>query len=74
MKPDFASMSRKELKAYILSHRDDLDAIDALYERRTPDSEAVWFEPPKTMEEAEQQFEVFKKMVEEREGRQDQSA
>jgi len=71
MKPDFASMSRKELKAYILSHRDDLEAINALYERRTPDSEAVWFEPPKTMEEAEQQFEVFKKIIEEREKKPD---
>jgi len=40
MKPNFESITTFELKAYVLSHRDDLDAIDALVNRRSPDSEA----------------------------------
>ncbi len=74
MKPNFEAMSKAELRAYVLSHRDDLEALDALVSRRSPDSEAVWFEPPKTMEEAEQQFEVFKKIIEEREKKPDRPA
>jgi hypothetical protein len=31
MKPNFAEMSRPELKAYVLQHRDDLEAIRALF-------------------------------------------
>jgi hypothetical protein len=73
MKPDFSKMSRQALKTYILSHRDDLEALDALYERRTPDSEAVWFHPPTTPEEEKQQFELFKQMVNDREKNQDPS-
>ena len=68
MKPDFAKMSKPELRAYVLAHRDDLDALDALYHRRTPDSEAVWFHPPKTQEEEQQQFELFKRLISEKEG------
>jgi hypothetical protein len=33
MKQDFSQMSRKDLKAYVLFHRDDLEALHALYER-----------------------------------------
>ena len=38
MKPDFSQMSRPELRAYILAHRDNDDAIEALMNRRNPDS------------------------------------
>ncbi|BAU10571.1 hypothetical protein LEP3755_10550 [Leptolyngbya sp. NIES-3755] len=72
MKPDFSQMSRKELKDYVLSHRDDLDALHALYERRSPDSEAKWYKPPTTLEEIEQQFEEFKREIEKREGKRDE--
>lgn len=41
MKPNFKEMSAKELRTYILAHRDDLEALDALVSRRTPDSEAT---------------------------------
>ncbi|MGA9378750.1 MAG: hypothetical protein WBV73_08275 [Phormidium sp.] len=41
MKPNFEKMSKAELKAYILAHRDDDEAIHALFSRRTPDSEAT---------------------------------
>lgn len=33
----FESMSKAELRAYILEHRDDLEAIRHLFNRRTPD-------------------------------------
>lgn len=41
MKPNFEKMSKAELKAYVLAHRDDDEAIRALFSRRTPDSEAT---------------------------------
>lgn len=41
MKPNFEKMSKAELKAYVLAHRDDDEAIHALFSRRTPDSEAT---------------------------------
>ena len=41
MKPNFAQMSTKELRAYVLAHREDLEALDMLVSRRSPDSEAI---------------------------------
>ncbi|MHC5823539.1 MAG: DUF6887 family protein, partial [Nostoc sp.] len=35
-KPDFSKMSRQELRAYILAHREDDEAIEALIKRRSP--------------------------------------
>lgn len=37
-KPDFSKMTRQELKAYVLSHREDDDAIEALIKRGNPNS------------------------------------
>lgn len=46
MKPNFEAMSKADLKAYILVHRNDEDAIRALFSRRyPPDSEATWYGP-----------------------------
>lgn len=46
MKPNFEAMTNKELKAYILTHRDDDEAIRILFSRRNPpDSEATWYGP-----------------------------
>lgn len=45
MKPNFAEMSTKKLKAYVQAHREDLEALDILVNRRTPDSEATWYGP-----------------------------
>jgi hypothetical protein len=41
MKPNFAQMSTKELKAYVLANREDIEALEILLSRRTPDSEAI---------------------------------
>lgn len=64
MKPDFKAMPRKELIAYVLAHRDDDEAIDTLIARRSPDSEATWFAPPKTEEEWQQQMEMMRPILE----------
>ncbi|MDZ7965810.1 MAG: hypothetical protein RM368_12670 [Nostoc sp. DedSLP03] len=46
MKPNFEAMTNKELKAYIVAHRDDDEAIRVLFSRRNPpDSEATWYGP-----------------------------
>ncbi|WP_017750034.1 DUF6887 family protein [Scytonema hofmannii] len=46
MKPNFHEMSRSELKAYVLAHRDDDEAIRVLFSRRNPsDSQAKWYPP-----------------------------
>jgi len=50
MKQNFAEMSRKELTAYVLEHREDMEVLDALVSRRTPDSEATWYPAPCTPE------------------------
>ncbi|MDJ0619143.1 MAG: hypothetical protein QNJ63_20780 [Calothrix sp. MO_192.B10] len=41
MKPNFAQMSTEELRAYVLAHREDIEALEILFSRRTPDSEAI---------------------------------
>ncbi len=41
MKHNFAEMSTKELRVYVLEHRDDVEALEVLFSRRTPDSEAT---------------------------------
>lgn len=48
MKPNFETMSNKELIQYILTHRDELEPLHVLYERRTPDAEVTWYPAPCT--------------------------
>ena len=43
IKSDFNAMSKQELKAYVLRHRDDLDALEALFSRRSPNFRVVRF-------------------------------
>ncbi|MEC5031334.1 MAG: hypothetical protein SAL07_15655 [Oscillatoria sp. PMC 1051.18] len=50
MQPNFEKMTNKELVQYALTHREDLDALEALVNRRTPDSEATFYPPPCTPE------------------------
>jgi hypothetical protein len=68
MKPNFEKMSRKELRAYVLAHRDDMEALETLFNKRSPDEQATWFHPPKTQKEEQEQFELFKHMIEKIEG------
>ena len=41
MKPNFAEMSTQELRVYVLAHREDIEALEILFSRRTPDSQAI---------------------------------
>ncbi len=54
MKPNFETMTRQELKAYVLTHRDDREAIDLLMNRRSPDSEAVCYEASTSFEQTKE--------------------
>ncbi|MGG6266909.1 DUF6887 family protein [Leptolyngbya sp. AN03gr2] len=71
MKPNFEVMTTRELKDYVLTHREDLDAIDALVSRRSPDSEAILFDPPKSVEEVQQQFERYQQLMNDQEQKND---
>ncbi|MGV0027431.1 DUF6887 family protein [Phormidesmis priestleyi] len=48
MKPDFDAMTRKELRAYILQHRDDGDAIHAMVLKIKADPNTKWYAPEDT--------------------------
>ena len=44
MKPNFETIMKKELQAYVLVHQDDREAFYLLMSRHSPDSEAVWYD------------------------------
>ncbi len=67
MQHNFEVMTNKELIAYALAHREEVEPLRILYSRRTPDSEAIWFHPPQTREEEQQQLELFKRIIDETE-------
>ncbi|MBN3950302.1 MAG: hypothetical protein HWQ38_29045 [Nostoc sp. NMS7] len=60
-KPDFSKMSRQELRAYILAHREDDEAIEALIKRRSPNSPTYPF--PQTNEDLREMEEILKKKL-----------
>lgn len=66
MKPNYDAMTRAELRAYILQYRDDVEAIETFFARRSPDSEAMIFPPAKTDAEWQQQIETLRPMFENR--------
>jgi hypothetical protein len=61
MKPDFTQMTHQVLRAYILAHRDDDDAIEALIERRNPNSPKYRF--PQSDEDLREMEEILKKKL-----------
>jgi hypothetical protein len=63
MKPDYTEMTNAQLRAYILQNREDLDAMEAFFARRSPDAEATWFSPPQTAEEWQQQMEMLRPIL-----------
>lgn len=60
-KPDFSKMSRKELRAYVLAHREDDEAIEALIERGSPNSPIYPF--PQTNEDLKEMEEILKRKL-----------
>ncbi len=63
MKPNFAQMSTKKLRAYVLAHREDGEAVEILFSRRTPDGEAVIY--PSMFTEDGQPIEENMRIIEE---------
>lgn len=60
-KPDFSKMTRQELRAYILAHRNDDDAIEALIKRGNPDSPIYPF--PRSDEDFREMEEILKRKL-----------
>jgi hypothetical protein len=61
MKPDFSRMTREDLKAYILAHREDDDAIEALIKHRNSNSPKHRF--PKTDEDLMEMEKILKQKL-----------
>jgi len=62
MKPNFTAMTRKELRTYLLAHRNDEEAFFAYVDRS--ETEANWIElPPVESVEGLQQFPEFLKKI-----------
>lgn len=63
MKPNFDEMTKSELRAYVLAHREDLDAIEALFSLHSG-SETMLFHLPNNEEEWQQQMERIRPILE----------
>lgn len=62
MKPNFETISKAELKAYVLKHKEDKEALGALMNRRDPNS--IKYNFPNTEEGREQTKAVIKRKIE----------
>jgi hypothetical protein len=60
-KPDFSQMTRQELRAYVLAHREDDDAIEALIHRGNPNSPTYPF--PQTNEDLKAMEEILRRKL-----------
>lgn len=61
MKPDFSKMTRPELRAYVLAHREADEAIEALIKRGNPNSPKYRF--PKAEEDLREIEEILKRKL-----------
>jgi hypothetical protein len=48
MKPDFNVMTKSELRAYVLEHREDAEAFEALADRIYANPNPQWYQPEDT--------------------------
>ncbi len=62
IKPDFNKMTRQQLRSYVLVHREDDDAIEALIKRGNAESPKYPF--PQTEEDIQQMAEILRKKLE----------
>ena len=60
-KPDFSKMTRRDLRAYVLAHRDDDEAIEALIKRGNSNSPKYRF--PQTDEDLREMEELLRKKL-----------
>lgn len=61
MKPDFSRKTRQELRAYVLAHREDDAAIEALINRGDPNGPKFRF--PQTDEDLEQMEKILRRKL-----------
>ncbi|MBD2544684.1 DUF6887 family protein [Planktothricoides raciborskii] len=73
MRPNFEAMTNAELRAYALAHRDDMEPLQVLYDRRSPDSEATWYPAPLTEETIKISEEAIKQRIQEIENKKKQA-
>lgn len=75
-KPNFKEMSRQELKAYVMTHRDDNEAWDVFFEKleqeRSPDTK--WYPAPLDEESIRIGEEAIRQKIQEIENRQPPAA
>jgi hypothetical protein len=62
MKPDFKKMNKTELKAYVLEHRDDIEAVRELFSRRSPNGHR--YPAPRTQEDMAAQMDIMRRKLE----------
>ena len=62
MKPNFERMSKAQLRAYVLKHKEDKEALRALMSRRDPNS--IKYNFPNTEEGRKQTKAVIKRKIE----------
>jgi hypothetical protein len=60
-KPDFSKMNRQELRTYVLAHREDDEAIEALIKRGNPNSPKYRF--PQTDEDLREMEELLQRKL-----------
>jgi hypothetical protein len=48
MKPDFNVMTKSELRTYVLEHREDTEAFEALADRIYANPNPQWYQPEDT--------------------------
>jgi hypothetical protein len=56
MKPDFSVMTKAQLRAYVLEHREDREAFEALADRIYDNPNPQWYQP----EDTERVFDLIK--------------
>lgn len=62
MKPDFQAMNRKELRAYVLKHRDDDEAFYAYMDKVKTETKRVKYPPLKSIDDLENYPEFLEKI------------
>lgn len=62
MKPDFQAMSRKELRAYVLEHRDDDEAFYAYRDKSKAEGKWIKYPPLKSIDDFENYPEFLEKI------------
>jgi hypothetical protein len=67
MKPNFDTMTRQEIREYILQHREDDDAIEALIRKGNPNSPTYKF--PQTDEDLREMEAILKQKLNSSKGR-----